>query len=118
MIHSIQQMRATSPAFRQVLLKSEKKRIVGVIAFVSFFAILAAIRIFVLGSAMSAWSLVAAALVIAFELGLLRAVKRSSRSGKDISNFVWYFSSALVYLFPALCVAFLDSTLLFTDYRP
>jgi hypothetical protein len=42
MIHSIQQMRQASPAFRHVLLKSEKKRIVGVIAFVSFFAILAA----------------------------------------------------------------------------
>jgi hypothetical protein len=76
MIHSIQQMRLASPAFRHVLLKSEKKRIVGVIAFVSFFAILAAVRISVLGSAMGAWTLVAASLVIAFELGLFRAVNR------------------------------------------
>ena len=74
MIHSIQQMRQASPAFRHVLLKSEEKRIVGVIAFVSFFAILAAVRIFVLGSAMCAWTLAATALVIA--LGLFRAVNR------------------------------------------
>jgi len=118
MIHSIQQMREASPAFRHVLLKSEKKRIVGVIAFVSFFAILAAVRIFVLGSAMSAWTLVAAALVIAFELGLFRAVNRSVYSGKDISNFVWYFSSVLECLFPAVGVAFLASTRLLPDYRP
>src|SRR5882672_7232247 len=118
MIHSIQQMREASPAFRQVLLKSEKKRIVGVIAFVSFFAILAAVRIFVLGSAMSAWTLVAAALVIAFELGLFRAVNRSVHSGKDISNFVWYISSVLECLFPAVGVAFLASTRLLPDYRP
>ena len=118
MIHSIQQMREASPAFRHVLLKSEKKRIVGVIAFVSFFAILAAVRIFLLGSAMSAWTLVAAALVIAFELGLFRAVNRSVHTGKDISNFVWYFSSILECLFPAVGVAFLASTRLLPDYRP
>jgi hypothetical protein len=60
------------PAFRHALLTSEKKRIVGVIAFVAFFAVLAAVRIFVLGSAMSRSGLVVSALVIAFELMLFR----------------------------------------------
>jgi hypothetical protein len=87
MTHAIQQMRETSLAFRHALLKSEKKRIVGVIAFVSLFAVLAAVRIFVLGSAMSPWGLVVSALVIAFELHLYRAVNRSLHSGRDISNF-------------------------------
>jgi len=118
MIYSNQQMREASPAFRQALLKSEKKRIVGVIAFVSFFAFLAAVRIFVLGSAMSRWGLVVAALVIAFELGLYRAVNRSLHSGKDISHFVWYLSSVLECLFPAVGVAFLASPRLLPDYRP
>jgi hypothetical protein len=70
MTHAIQQMRETSVAFRHALLKSEKKRIVGVIVFVCCLAVLAAVRIFVWGSAMSRWGLVVAALVIAFELGL------------------------------------------------
>src|SRR6478672_9859349 len=99
MLHSIQQMRKPSPAFRHALLKSEKKRIIGAIAFVSFFAVLAAVRIFVLGSAMSRWTLVVAALVIAFELGLFRAVNRGLQSGKDISNSIWYVSSILECLF-------------------
>lgn len=115
---SIQQMRETSPAFRNALSESEKKRIVGVIAFVSLFAALAAVRIFVLGSAMSRWGLVAAALVIAFEVGLYRAVNRSLHAGKDISNCVWYVSSILECLFPAVGVAFLVSSRLLSDYRP
>jgi serine phosphatase RsbU (regulator of sigma subunit) len=118
MIHSIQQMREASQAFRHALLKSEKKRIIGVIAFASFFAVLAAVRIFVLGSAMSRWSLVVAALVIAYELGLFRAVNRSLESGKDISNSMWYVSSILECLFPAVGVAFLVSNRLLPDYRP
>jgi serine phosphatase RsbU (regulator of sigma subunit) len=118
MTHAIQQMRETSVAFRHALLKSEKKRIVGVILFVCCFAALAIVRIFVLGSAMSRWGLVVAALVIAFEVGLYRAVNGSLHSGKDISNFVWYFSSVLECLFPAVGVAFLTSTRLLPDYRP
>src|SRR5215469_15265383 len=106
-----------SPAFRQALLTSEKKRIVGVVAFVSFFAILAFVRIFVLGSAMSRWSLAVAALVIGFEVGLFRLVNRALQSGKDFHNAIWYLSGAIECLFPAIGVAFLVSTRLHPDYR-
>jgi serine phosphatase RsbU (regulator of sigma subunit) len=118
MTHAIQQIRETSLAFRNALLRSEKKRIVGVIVFVCFFAVLAMVRIFVLGSAMSRWGLVVAALVIAFELGLYRVVNGRLYSGKSISHFVWYVSSVLECLFPAVGIAFLASTRLLPDYRP
>ena len=111
-------MRETSPAFRNTLLKSERKRIVGVIAFVSFFIVLAAVRIFALGSAMSRWSLVVAGLVIAFEVSLLRTVDRGLQLGKAIPSSVWYVSSILECLFPAAGVAFLASSRLLPDYRP
>ena len=118
MINSIQRMHEASPAFRQALLKSERRRIVGVILFVAFFAVLASVRIFLLGSAMSRWGLVVAALVIVFELGLLRAVNQALRSGRDISESVWYFSIVLESFFPAVGVAFLASSRLLPDYRP
>src|SRR5437879_12949368 len=118
MTHAIQQMRQTPLACRHALLKSEKKRIVGVIIFVCCFALLAIVRIFVLGSAMSRWGLVVAALVIAFEVGLYRAVNGSLHSGTEISSFVWYVSSVLEWLFPADGVAFLPSARLLPDYRP
>jgi serine phosphatase RsbU (regulator of sigma subunit) len=118
MANEIRQMRETSPAFRDALLKSEKKRIIGVILFVCFFTVLAAIRIFVFRSAMSRWGLVAAAVIVLFELGLYRAVNRSLQSDKKIAQFFWYLSSVIECLFPALGVAYLASTNLLPDYRP
>ena len=118
MIHAIQQMRKTSRAFRNALLESEKKRIIGVILFVCFFTVLAIVRIFVLGSAMSRWGLAVAALVIAFELGLYGTVNRRLHSGDDISSVAWYVSCVLECLFPAVGVAFLASTRLLPEYRP
>ncbi len=118
MSNSVEEMREASPAFRQALLKSEKKRVIGVIAFIVFFAVLAIVRIFVLGSAMSRWGILAAALVIAFELGLLRAVNQVLRSGDDLATSTWYLSTVLESLFPALGVAVLTSSRLLPDYRP
>jgi hypothetical protein len=48
----------SSAAFHQALLRSEKRRIYGVIAFVVFFTLIISIRIVVYGSAMSPWGLV------------------------------------------------------------
>lgn len=113
-----QQISEDSPTFRQALLKSEKKRILGIVLFVLFFVLLAAVRIFALGSAMSRWGLITAAVLIAFELGLLGAVNRALQSGKEVSQFAWYWTLTLESLFPASGVAFLSSTQLHVDYRP
>ena len=53
--------------------------------FVLFF-LLAAVRIFVLGSAMSRWGLLTAAILIAFELGLFRTVNRALQLGKAVRS--------------------------------
>lgn len=113
----IQKIRESSPAFRQALLKSEKKRIFLVTLFAAFFLALAFVRIFVLGSAMSRWGLLATALLIAWELGVLHVVNRSLRSGIDIPYSVWYFTSVIESLFPTIGVAFLSSNRLVSDYR-
>jgi len=107
-----------SPAFRQAMLKSERKRIFGVISFVLFFAVLAMVRIFVMGSAMSRWGLVAAVLMIGFELLLLQAVNRALRSGKEIPSAIWNSSIALESLFPAVGISLLASSRLLPEYRP
>ena len=114
----LRQMRKTSPRLRQALLTSEKKRIVGVVAFIAFFAALAAVRIFVLGSAMSRWGLVVAVIAIIFDLQLWRSVNRAMEADEDVADWIWYLSTALESLFPAVGVAFLVSTRLLPDYRP
>jgi serine phosphatase RsbU (regulator of sigma subunit) len=118
MASSLEQMRNTSPAFRSALLSSEQKRIAGVIAFISFFTVLNIVRIFLFGSAMSRWGILAATLMIFFELGLLRAVKQVLQSGEDLAESVWYLSTVLESFFPALGVTFWASTRLAPDYRP
>jgi serine phosphatase RsbU (regulator of sigma subunit) len=112
------QISENSRAFGQALLKSEKKRILGVIVFVLFFVLLAAVRIFVLGSAMSRWGLLTAAILIAFELVLFWTVNWALQLGKAVSQFTWYCALTLESLFPASGVAFLSSTQLHADYRP
>ena len=115
---SIAQMRNTSPAFRTALLKSERKRIQGVIAFIAFFTILKIVRIFLFGSAMSRWGILAAALMILLELRFLKAVDEALRTGREIAHSVWYLTTILELLFPAVGVAFWASTRLLPDYRP
>lgn len=115
---SVEQITETSPAFRQALLKSERTRIFAVVAFAVFFALLAAIRIFVFHSAMSRWGLLVAAILIAFELTLLRAVNRALRSSQIVTPFIWYCTLALESLFPAAGISFFASTRLLPDYRP
>lgn len=118
MTSSFHEMRKASPAFRQALLRSEKKRVVAAILFLSIFAVLMLIRIFVLGSAMSRWGVLTLLSLIAFEIGLLRAVNRVLSSGADISQAVWYLSVTLESLCPAVGIAFLTSSRLPQDYRP
>lgn len=113
----IEKINETSPAFREALLKSEKKRIFAVISFVLLFALLVAGRIFVFGSAMSWYGLLAAALLITFELWLLRTVNAALHSGQIVPRFLWYCCLALESLFPALGIAFFASNQLQVDYR-
>jgi serine phosphatase RsbU (regulator of sigma subunit) len=115
---SFRQMRRTSKRFREALLTSEKKRIVAIVVFIIFFALLAAVRIFVLGSAMSRWGLLIAAFAIIFEVQLWRRVNQAMEAEEDVPGWVWYFSTAFESLFPTVGVAFLVSTRLLPDYRP
>jgi serine phosphatase RsbU (regulator of sigma subunit) len=115
---SSRHLHEASPAFRRAMLRSEIKRIIGVISFVLFFAALAMIRIFVMGSKMNRWSLVAAGLMIAFELLQLREVNKALGSGVEVPQVIWDASIALESLFPAVGIAFLASSRLLPEYRP
>jgi serine phosphatase RsbU (regulator of sigma subunit) len=114
----IRQLHDASPAFRRALLKSERKRIIGVIAFIAFFAVLAAVRIFTFRSSMSRWGLAIAVLLILLELESLRMVTKALRSGEAIRHEVWNWLVLIECLFPIIGVAFLSSTRLLPDYRP
>lgn len=111
-------MRESSPPFRRALLKSEEKRILGVVVFVTIFAVLAVIREVISDSAMSRWGLVVAVLLIAIELGLFRVANKALRSGEAIRHKAWNYIVVVECLFPVVGVAFLASTRLLPEYRP
>lgn len=108
----------SSAAFHQALLRSEKRRIVVVMAFVIVFTLLISIRIFVYGSAMSPWSVFASVLLVGYELLVLRMVDHALRQGTDLPSGLWIFTVILESCFPAIGIAFLASPRLEAAYRP
>src|SRR5262252_1655627 len=116
-MHSMGQVPGDSPAFRQALLLSEKRRITAVILFVGFFTLLIFLRIFVFGSTMSRWAFLATAIVTTIEVLALRSVNKALQASGDVSPTVWYFTITLETLFPAVGIAFMTSTRLLPDYR-
>ena len=111
-------MRGNSPAFREALLKSERKRIIAAIAFVAVFAVLMLVRIFVLGSMMSKWGLLTSLGLIVCEFLVLRSVNRALQSNKDVPHSLFYLTLSLECFFPALGVAFTASGRILPEYRP
>ena len=107
-----------SLAFQQALLRSERRRIFGVIAFVVAFTLLVAIRIVLYGSAMSPWGFLASLVLVVYQLIVLRAVDRALRTKTDLPSGLWFFSIILEMSFPAVGMAFLASPRLEIAYRP
>lgn len=107
-----------SAAFQKALMQSERHRILGVVAFVTFFTAAIALRIFVYGSKMSPWGIAASVLLVAYEFAMLRTVDRSLRENKDLPRGAWLFTVLLEISFPAIGIAFFSSSRLEAGYRP
>jgi serine phosphatase RsbU (regulator of sigma subunit) len=111
-------MRGMSPAFRQALLGSEKKRTIGIILFLAFLAVESFIRMLLHGSARSPWGVVGVTILIAFECGSLYAIAQALKSGGDLSEVLFYLSETLESLCPAVGVAFGSNNHILWEYRP
>jgi hypothetical protein len=78
-----------SEVLQQALLRSEKKRTIAIILFLSFFAILMFIRMLLHGSAMSHWGFVAVTIVIAFECASLYVVNQALQSNGVVPDILF-----------------------------
>jgi hypothetical protein len=107
-----------SVAFQQALLRSQKRRIFGVIAFVIAFTLAISIRIFVYGSAMSSWGYAASLLLVLHELFVFRELDRALAAGNYPPSGLRLVSMILETSFPAIGIAFLASPRLDVAYRP
>src|ERR1700683_1013980 len=112
------EVQISSQAFQEELLRSEKRRIRSVIAFVVALTIAITIRIVVYRSAMSPWGFLALFLLVAYEIFVLREVNRALATGKSLPGRHWPLSIILETSFPAIGIAFLASPRLEVAYRP
>ncbi len=98
---------AHSAALQQMLLKSEKVRILGVLGFVVFFEVVYAVRIFLLGSLAPHSGLLAFPVFGMYELAVLLAVHYALAAKKDLPRVWWMFNIVLEMCMPALALAYL-----------
>jgi serine phosphatase RsbU (regulator of sigma subunit) len=107
-----------SASLNQALLRSERLRTLAVMTFVIVFVGVMAIRIFVYGSAMSRWGLLASLLLVAYEFAVLRTINQALKQAKELPVSVWFCSIVLETSFPAVGIALFASSRLEAAYRP
>jgi len=107
-----------STALQQTLLKSEGLRILVILAFVVFFEVVYAVRIFLLGSLVPRWGLLAFPGFGIYELVILFAVRRALVEQRDLPAALWRFNIVLEMCMPALALAFLIGARLPNAWAP
>jgi adenylate cyclase len=119
---SAQQLRKTSPAFVQALLRSERLRVRIVIA-----AILAAFAVRTVRTAilfnrenLNLWVITTSfiAIFVFFEVLVLRAVDRAIKEGRDLPNAAWIVNIVVETCIPSLALAFLSGAVPDVAYQP
>jgi serine phosphatase RsbU (regulator of sigma subunit) len=111
-----------SAAFHHAELQSERLRILGVLSFVTIFAVSTWVRVFVIRTASTttpwAWNFGLAAAIAIYELWMLRRVNLALNSGRTFPARFWILSTILETSLPALAIAFLASPDAEPAYRP
>jgi serine phosphatase RsbU (regulator of sigma subunit) len=111
-----------SAAFHHAELQSERLRILGVLSFVTIFAVSTWVRVFVIRTASTttpwAWNFGLAAAIAIYELWMLRRVNLALNSGRTFPARFWILSTILETSLPALAIAFLASPDVEPAYRP
>jgi serine phosphatase RsbU (regulator of sigma subunit) len=117
-METIDQLQHGSRAFQEAVLRSEQKRILVVIGFTVVFTVVAAVRVFVYGSAMHRWGFLFAFAFVLYELGMMRVVRTSLKFEKQLPISLWLLNVIIEMLFPAVGTAFFISSRLEPAYRP
>ena len=121
MKNSTQQLRSTSPAFLQALLKSERLRIRVVLAAIGAAFAVRTIRTAILFNHenLTLWLITTGfiAVILACELMILRAVDRALKDGHDLPSGVWITNIVIETSLPGLALAFLSAGVPDVAYR-
>src|SRR5262252_144885 len=116
------QQEIASTAFRDAQLRSERLRVHGIVGSVFIFLLVAVTRLFLLRtiarSTFPVWDLALPAVIIAYELWMLRRIDRALKQGLSLAPWFWILSTVLETSIPAFAIAFLTSGDIDPAYRP
>ena len=111
-----------SDAFQQARLRSERLRIVILLAVIGVVFIVRTLRTILYKNSenIDLWMITAAGLVVAaaYEWLMLRAVDRAIRAGRALPRAAWIVSIVLETSLPALAIAFLPTDAIAPAYKP
>lgn len=111
-----------SDAFRNAEFRSERLRIFGILAFFSLFVLVTVVRVYVIRTASSStpwvWSFLLAAIVIGYELWMLREVDLALQASSRLFPQFWILSTIIETSIPAFAIVFLTSSQVDISYRP
>src|SRR5580704_13828126 len=103
-----------SAAYRQAELRSERLRILGVLGVFALYVCLTALRVFVTQTASKttpwAWTFLLAAVLILYELWMLRMVDLALKASSTLAPELWILSTVVETSIPAIAVAFLTGS--------
>ena len=118
----VKELEQISPAFRSALLRSERFRVMVVLATLAAFFVERSIRTALVHGPedIRLWQVTATIIGVfaIYELVMLRALWRLSQSQKSIPGFAWYFSIFVETALPALAITFLTSDVILQEYKP
>src|SRR6202522_337047 len=111
-----------SPSFRSALLRSERFRIMLVLAVLAAFFVERSIRTLLVHGPedIQLWTVTATIIgvFVAFELVMLRGIGRISSGNRAIPAFAWYFSVFVETALPAFALVFITSDAISKEYKP
>jgi serine phosphatase RsbU (regulator of sigma subunit) len=111
-----------SQALRLAELRSERVRILGLLAFVAIIVTVLTIRLFFLHTTLytthTGWNFLLAAIIAVYEYLMLRLVDRAIRKGENFPKIHWITTTILETSIPAIGIAWLGSTAIEPAYRP
>jgi serine phosphatase RsbU (regulator of sigma subunit) len=119
---TLDHLRTESSAFQQALLRSERLRILIVLGTIAVALLLRTLRTVVVGGSenVSSWLITFELLGLfsIYEFAMLRAVNRSIRKRRDLSNSVWVSNIVVESCLPALGLVLIGSSSMDVVYRP
>lgn len=107
-----------SDAFRKAELRSERLRILGVLGVFALIVCLTVLRVFVFRTASKpAPAFLLAAVVIVYELWMLRKVDLALKASGSLTPGLWILSTVVETSIPAFAIAFLTGSQIDASYR-